>query len=426
MRWRRLYIQIYFTIIASLVIVVVLSSLLWVFVGRDRMNRDVFDIIGRLAYLSMPAADASAGQQRDALQRLGRELNIDVSLFDRDRNLVATSGVAPAMPPPAEGDEGWHRIHKGRAWALRLPDDRWLIVDLGRRGPHHPLIGIALFLGIAAMGVALGAYPFVRRLTRRLERLQKGVERIGAGDLAARVDVQGRDEVAGLAASFNEAAEKIETLVDAHRLLLANASHELRTPLSRIRMGVELLDDTGDPERRAALRQDIAELDTLIDEILLMSRLDGGSHADLSQAIDFVALVAEECARYADCSLSGSAPEVPGDPRLLRRLVRNLLENAYAHGAPPVEVEVSSTAEAVILTVRDAGDGIADTDRENVFQPFYRAADKQNVTGYGLGLPLARQINEAHGGSVTLVPHSEARSAIRAAIPLRQAARAPR
>ena len=421
MRWRRLYMQIYFTIIASLVIVVVLSSLLWVFVGRDRMNRDVFDIVGRLAYLSLPAADAPADRQRETVQRLSRELNIDISLFDRNRRLIATSGKAPAFTPPAEGDSGWHGIHKGHAWALRLPDDRWLIVDLGRRGPRHPLAGIALFIGIVALGVALGAYPFVRRLTRRLERLQEGVERIGSGDLAARVDVQGCDEVAGLAESFNDAAEKIESLIGAHRLLLANASHELRTPLSRIRMGVEMLHDAGDPDRRAALQQDIAELDLLIDEILLMSRLDAGSHADLSQTIDFVALVAEECARYADCALSGTAPDIAGDPRLLRRLVRNLLENAHSHGAPPVEVEISSAADSVILTVRDAGEGIADVDREKAFQPFYRAANRQNVNGYGLGLPLARQIAEAHGGSVTLVPQSEVRSAVRVTIPLRQA-----
>ena len=421
MHWRRLYMQIYFTIIASLVIVVVLSSLLWVFVGRDRLNRDVFDIVGRLAYLSLPAADAPANRQREAVQRFSRELDIDISLYGRDGSLIATSGEAPALPPPAEGDKGWHRINKGHSWALRLPDDRWLTLDLGRRQPHHPLIGIALFLGIAALGVALGAYPFVRRLTRRLERLQEGVERIGSGDLAARVDVQGRDEVAGLAESFNDAAEKIESLIGAHRLLLANASHELRTPLSRIRMGVELFHDAGDPDRLAALQQDIAELDLLIDEILLMSRLDAGSHADLSQTIDFVALVAEECARYADCALSGTAPDIACDSRLLRRLVRNLLENAHSHGAPPVEVEISSAADSVILTVRDAGEGIADVDREKVFQPFYRAANRQNVNGYGLGLPLARQIAEAHGGSVTLVPQSEVRSAVRATIPLRQA-----
>ena len=251
------------------------------------------------------------------------------------------------------------------------------------------------------------------------------MERIGAGDLAARIEVEGRDEVAGLAASFNEAAEKIENLLGAHRLLLANASHELRTPLSRIRLGVEMLKNGGDPARMAALQQDIAELDSLIDEILLMSRLDAGSYADLSQNIDLVALVAEECARYEDCTLSGQAPDIAGDPRLLRRLVRNLLENAHNHAAPPIEAEIVYSAGpgpgAVALTVSDGGEGIPDAEREKVFQPFYRASGNQNVQGYGLGLPLVRQIAEAHGGSVAILPRVEARSSIRVTLPVREA-----
>ncbi|MEE8505799.1 MAG: HAMP domain-containing protein, partial [Kiloniellales bacterium] len=237
---RRLYLQIYFTIIASLVIVVVLSGLLWSLFGSGPFNREVFDIAGRLAYLSLPAADAPGRLQREAVERLGQELNIDISLFDRHRRLIAANGKASPPPSHFSAHGGWHRVHGGPAWALSLPDGRWLVVDLGRRGVRHPLINLALFLGSVTLGVGLGAYPFVRRLTRRLERLQKGVERIGSGDLAARVEVEGRDEVAGLAASFNEAVGKIEKLLDAHRLLLANASHELRTPLSRIRLGVEM------------------------------------------------------------------------------------------------------------------------------------------------------------------------------------------
>ncbi len=422
MRWRRLYLQIYVTIVASIAIVVLLMSLLWVFVDHDRVNRDVFDTIGRLVYLTLPVADAPAGQQTAAVNKLGQELNIDITLYDRDRHLIAAIG--PILPLPDRGtDEArWRWKHKGRVLLLRLPDERWLMADIGGHGRSNSWLQVALHFGIAAVGVALGAYPFVRRLTRRLERLQKGVERIGAGDLAARVEVKGRDEIAGLAASFNVAAEQIEKLVDAHRLLLANASHELRTPLSRIRLGIEMLPDSGDPARQFALKQDIDELDILIDEILLMSRLDAGSHADLSQEVDVVALVAEECARFTDCQLSGEAPDVQGDPRLLRQLVRNLLENAYGHGTPPVEVEISSSTSAVTISVRDSGSGIGDADREKVFQPFYRATGEQRTTGYGLGLPLARRIAEAHGGSVDLVPRERIESAIEVVLPRRQTA----
>src|SRR5262249_6461906 len=181
-----------------------------------------------------------------------------------------------------------------------------------------------------------GAFPVVRWLTRRLERLQHGVESLGAGDLSARVKVEGRDEVARLAQSFNSAAARIEELVGAHRLLLANASHELRTPLARIRLGIELMKDGIDEKRKAELEQDIAELDHLMEEILLSSGLDAVAALETAEEVDLLALAAEECARYQDCSIEGEPVLIRGDPRLLRRLVRNLLENAKRHGAPPI------------------------------------------------------------------------------------------
>ena len=187
---------------------------------------------------------------------------------------------------------------------MALPDGRWFVA---RVGSHHrnPLLMIVLFLGVIALAVGVSAYPVVRGLTRRLERLQAGVETLGAGDLAARVRVEGRDEVARLAESFNRAASRIEELVGAHRMLLANASHELRTPLSRIRLGLDLLERRPDETLKAELRADIAELDRLIDEILLASRLDAVPALGPTEAIDLQALAAEECARYDDCELDG-------------------------------------------------------------------------------------------------------------------------
>ena len=414
---RRLYLQIYLTTIASLVAVAVLSGVLWGIFGGNQITREAMEIGGRVAQSALPPADAPVAVQRAAVERLGRELDIDITLFDRQRQLIAASG-RPG-PPPSDSMEhsSWHRGRGGPVSTLRLPDERWLVVDLARHNPGRPLLNLVLFLGGVALCVALIAYPFVRRLTRRLERLQKGVERIGAGDLSARVEVAGRDEVARLAESFNEAAEKIEKLVDAHRLLLINASHELRTPISRIWLGVEMLKKGDDPARRAALEQDIAELDALIDEILLMSRLDAGVHTDLSQKVDLVALAAEECARYEDCAVSGGAPEIAGNPDLLRRMIRNLLENARKYGAPPISVAFEVADRAISMTVSDGGAGIAEAEREKVFQPFYRAADKQNVKGYGLGLPLVRQIAEAHGGSAAVVAEEAAGSAIRITLP---------
>lgn len=446
---RRLFLQIYLTIVASLVAVVIVAGIAWDTYGRDRMERNAREVAATLATRLLAARDAPQEAQRQSVEALADDLDVDLSLFSWKRELIASTSprVENHVRMMERGRRG--KRWRGHAWALDLQDGRKLIADFGRRGPRSPLLNFLFFLTASAVAVGLVAYPFVRRLTRRLEALQVGVERIGTGDLSARVAVKGRDEVARLAESFNDSAERIETLLSSHRMLLANASHELRTPLSRIRLGVEMQGDGGTPERRAALEQDIAELDELIDEILLMSRLDTGVHADLSQRIDLLALVAEECARYERCEVSGSAPEITGDTRLLPRMVRNLIDNAHKHGRAPVSVELATVAPApdsirglsppeqaphhlrgrrksgslaekdgwATITVTDAGPGIAPGDRDKVFEPFYRAANRQNVKGYGLGLALVKQIAEAHGGTVEILS-PDTGAAIRVTLPV--------
>jgi signal transduction histidine kinase len=260
-----------------------------------------------------------------------------------------------------------------------------------------PRIGFHLVLAVMVLAILVGAFPVVRHITRRLERLQRGVESLGAGDFAARVKVEGQDDIARLADAFNRSAGRIEQLVGAHKSLLANASHELRTPLARIRLALELSKESVDPGRRAGLEQDIAELDGLVDEILLASRLDAVPESVAKEDIDLLALTAEECARFDHVHLEGTPVAVRGDARLLRRLMRNLLENARRHGAAPTEVRVARAGSEVTVTVWDNGPGIPPSEFENVFLPFHRP--RQAATGgIGLGLSLVRQIARRHGG----------------------------
>jgi two-component system, OmpR family, sensor histidine kinase RstB len=400
---RRLFHKIYLTIIASLFMVAIVAGLGW-HVGPDGSPASqAFELAGKLAAAALPSASAAAEMQQDSLRQLAERLDADLALFDADEGLVASAGNPLPPPGPWPGHEkgGWVRGAGGPAWSLRLPDRRWLVVrPLARHRPSA--LGLILFLGSIALLVALCAYPFVRGLTRRLERLQAGVETLGAGNLAARVKVEGRDEVARLAASFNRAAERIENLVSAHRMLLANASHELRTPLSRIRLGIELYRETGEPKHKSDLERDIAELDLLIDEILLASRLDAVGTLQRTEEVDLLALAAEEAARYDDCSAEGSPVIVLGEAYLLRRLIRNLLENASRHGRPPIRVEVKRQSASAILEVVDRGDGIAEAERESIFMPFHRL--KADAKGSGLGLSLVRQIARLHGGDVVVAP----------------------
>lgn len=415
---RRLYLQIYATIVASLVLVVILSGILWEVVGRDRHNRNILDTVSRFVALTLPAADASIADQRRTIEGLGEELDIALSLFDKNGQLIAAFGEADLPPERHAGKTGWFRTRGGPVLSLMLPDGRQLIADAHDGAPLGTLLNLLLTLVLVAVSVGIGVYPISRRLAKRLETLSQGVERIGSGDLHARVDVQGQDEVAQLALKFNAAADKIEKLVTAHRLLLANASHELRTPLARIKLGLEMEQTDQTAERRSALQRDIAELDALIDEILVMSRLDGDTSMGQSEPVDLLALIAEECSRFDDCSYSGRAPEIVGDPRLLHRMLGNLLENGFKHGEPPVTISLSVAGNTVKIDVIDCGNGIAEQDRENVFQPFFRASDKQNVDGYGLGLPLVRKIAEAHGGTAFVVTGQEGASMLRVSLPL--------
>jgi signal transduction histidine kinase len=407
---KRLYQKIWLTIIASLLVVVIVAGAIGRLGPADTPAEQAFGVTGVLAAASLPPADAPRDLQRQAVERLAERLDADIALFDDARQPVASAG--DPLPPPA----GW-RGQSGASihgLSLRLPDRRWLIVR-PKATRRHPLLHIILSLGGIALVVALCAYPVVRGLTRRLERLQAGVETLGAGNLAARVKVEGRDEVARLAESFNRAASRIEDLVSAHRMLLANASHELRTPLSRIRLGVELYDGKQDPKQKAELRHDIAELDLLIDEILLASRLEALGTVHPPEDVDLLALAAEEGARYDECVVEGEPVVVRGDAHLLRRLVRNLLENAARHGKPPIRVDVRRQGAIAILEVADQGHGIAEAERERVFTPFHRLSP--DARGAGLGLSLVRQIARLHGGDAYVAPRPREPSCFRVSLP---------
>src|ERR1700731_2561412 len=307
---KRLYLQIYLTIVGSLVLVVLTAGLLWHFVAGVPPFGQPFEIAGEVVAELFPASSAPLAVQQQAIDRLAQRLDADLALYGRGNEPLAAAGRP--LPAPSRGSRtgGWLRSPAGPAVSIPLPDGRWLVARLPLR--RRPSAGVlAAFLGVIALVVALGAHPVVRRLTGRLERLQPGVESLGAGDLRARVKVEGRDEVARLAESFNQAAARIESLVDAHKMLLAHASHELRTPLTRIRLGLEFVEAT--PERKLELERNIAELDQLVDEILLASRLDATEQLDVREEIDLAALAAENIGvrRREQKMANGSCIEPP-------------------------------------------------------------------------------------------------------------------
>jgi len=277
----------------------------------------------------------------------------------------------------------------------------------------HAPFGFFWTLSLVGVAVALATYPIIRKLTRRLELLQNGVEKWGEGELSIRVSETGEDEVAFLAKRFNHAAERVQTLVKSQealltsqKSLLANASHELRSPLTRIRMGLELMGAPASATFKNEISHNITELDQLIEEILLASRLDA-READLGtiESVDLIGLLAEECARVdaeLEVQVAGmSELLVQGVVKLLRRAVRNLLENARRHAAGQINVTLEQAAGQAAISVCDRGPGVPLELCERIFEPFYRLPGAtERDGGVGLGLALVKSIAQRHGGSV--------------------------
>ena len=472
--YQRLYLRIWLAVVAAIAAVTLIASWLW----------------------QMDAERNRAERERERAERPGREIVV--------RNQAGEIlGQAPARIARVPGQAG------GAEFLVTMKDGSNLIIQLPRpnrppgalaapgglerpgaaRQPGMPL-GSAWMLAFLALAVAVGTYPIVRRLTKRLETVQAGVARWGQGDLSTRLVDTGQDEVAFLAKRFNHSAEQIQTLLTdqkallasqaallaSQKSLLANASHELRSPLARIRMGVELItgaptlatscaalppegansfrggpsknvtptlatscaalppegtnSSRGGPSKNSQpashcssslqeeINRNISELDQLIEEILLASRLDA-QEVDLGvvESVDLVGLAAEECARVGAqlevysptaTSVSSSSPaasqelKVQAVSKLLRRALRNLLENADRHGAGEITVNLRTMRGDALITVCDRGPGVPVAYQERIFEPFFRLPGASEHSGsVGLGLALVKSIALRHGGSVS-------------------------
>ncbi|GAB6195483.1 sensor histidine kinase [Lysobacter xanthus] len=304
------------------------------------------------------------------------------------------------------------------AWwlVLRQPGGSLWLRNLHSDAIRLHFDGFVLVALIAtAVGVAM--YPLSRRLAGEIEALATRMDRFGAGELDTRAPPGGADEVGRLAQSFNAMADRVQQLMAANGRMLANASHELRSPLARIRMALELYEAHPRPALLEEIRHDCREIDGLLEEILLASKLEAGG-IELTEDVDLSVVVAEECGRL-DVPFDVESVCVRGNTRLLRRLVRNLLENALKHGRVGVEavVHVDAAGDGCVR-VLDRGPGIDPAERELVFEPFYRPANtRESGNGWGLGLALVRQIAEQHGGRVRCVERDGAGCAFELRLP---------
>jgi two-component system, OmpR family, sensor kinase len=426
--FNRLYVRIWLAVVLSVAVLILLVAYAW----RESAERKLADysavpVVREVVVRNAAGEVIGTATAAPRVPGMGTEFSLKLTQPLSSGDVVNLQMPRPRRLNPQTGELEPMRPQEFRERLERF--DRLGRMNRGERpegvfgaggppgGPadkswFKPPFGFVWMLGLVGLAVALGTYPLIRRLTKRLNTLQTGVEQWGQGDLSTRVTVSGQDEVAFLAERFNTAASRIEALVGSHKSLLANASHELRSPLTRIKMGLELLHGSQSEAAIQRLKDEISrninELDQLIAEILLASRLDS-AQADVGafETVDLTGLAAEECAKSgAELQvLSESAIAVQGVPKLLRRLMRNLLENAnrYAKAgqSQPAVLSLQLDAKQVTLRVTDHGPGVPAALRERIFEPFYRAPGaSERDGGVGLGLALVKSIAQRHGGSV--------------------------
>ena len=274
-------------------------------------------------------------------------------------------------------------------------------------------------------------WMIARTMTWRINQLSRQITQLGDGDFSARVTPVGNDEITILARGFNQTAERIETLMNANKLLLAHASHEIRTPITRIRLQVEMMtmlasqfDKTiqDKVQKRAdAINRDLTGLNDLVESILLVSRMDAGHAIEKVEDVDLYELIKNEIQHYPQASFTGGHIIIQGQAKLLTHLVRNLLDNAHLHGVPPVSVQLYAIDDAgnqlaidVLPTIQEStkdthAEKHNDTQKDKVALPVPIKDTTSDLTD-GDGITVDAEMSSTNSPAATDTADSEATS----------------
>jgi signal transduction histidine kinase len=319
----------------------------------------------------------------------------------------------PAAPPPAialpapfsEAHELAAHLARAQRYdvTVHFPDGDAVTYRLTRLPGGAPLPrNLLANLILLVLLLVIVLYVAARNITRPLSELSRAADSVGRHIRPPQLEERGARELRDAARAFNTMQDRLRRYLDSRTRVLAAMSHDLKTPLTRLRLQAETLDD---PALQARIGRELDEMESMVREALSLFRgLDDGEPAS---AVDIDALLAQLSGEFngmgEPVTVSGQALQpFLGKPQALKRCLTNLIANAIKFGAR-ADILVEDGAELVIR-VRDHGPGIPEEELERVFEPFYRLESSRNRDsgGTGLGLSIARDIAQAHGGSLAL------------------------
>ena len=386
----------------------------------------------QLQALRAALESAEGPHRRETLQRLNREYEVRIVPEDERPNIGQ-----PALGPMFADLEGRLRANLGPDTEVRIaPRLRLLLVRVHAGGvgywvgfpmpdrpeaPDVPSRALTWTLVVLALLLA-AAYVFARILARPLRELTSAVDRVGRGETPPLLPESGPSEIAAVNRGFNAMLGNLRQIERDRAVLLAGVSHDLRTPLARLRLGIEL--GTRDEATHAGMVADIEEMDRIIGQFLDFARDDT---ATALQPADLNEIVAACVDRYTQAGrpvtfAPGNIPQLPLKRTAMSRLVANLIDNALAYGAPPVQLLTVLSGDRVLLDVADRGAGIPADQVERLKQPFTRAsmarAREDGAAGAGLGLAIVDRIARLHGGTFDLSPRDGGGTVARISLPI--------
>lgn len=391
------------------------------------------NVAAGLAMLYRSNGGSWTGAQERAAA-LGQVSNERLVVTDRNGIVVADS-AGLLFGGRFRGGPGWQDTpildgaSRRSPFAARAGDDRQGIGTLYIQAPAGLLeqdaflhdVQRALLIG-ALMGLLaalLLSFVLSRRIGGPLEQLTAAAKRMGEGDMSQSVRVEGNDEVAELARGFNAMAENLAKSQTLRRQLVADIAHELRTPLANIRGYLEAIEDgvvAADEQTLGTLRDESTRLNHLVEDLQDLAQADADAlrlrrePSDIRELIDRAVsglrtTASERCIGLT-AHTEAELPCVSVDRQRVTQALVNLLTNALAHTPPGGKVTVSATRpepRSITVRVTDTGSGISPDDLPHIFERFYRADRSRARTtgGSGLGLTIARQLIESHGGTVS-------------------------